>query len=212
MGGYRVQVPSSGTLVDAFNGMPDRLKAFVRAGVNVLSKVPPSNLELLFRAVLETIQSGESFSEAPVLTGALSLIASIASDRSESAEQFVNIAIDSKLIETADVGTLRMFLSAVIQNRQAVRRALQTSRLATQVLPSLSEFETTVDMRFGFEKGRLIESVPVILLHIDTDAQGQEIWLQLTKGQLERIIKELQDTLKNVERAEKVIEKSAIND
>jgi hypothetical protein len=224
MGSYRVQLPSTGTLEEAFARMPARVKDFVRAGLNVLTKLPENNLDLLLKVVLETIQSGESLSDvshvtrlgvpqedAPALIGSMSLLASLASGRAETAEQFVSSAVDSKLLEATHVGTARMFFNAVVQNRQAFKRAFDASRLSTRGLPSLTDFETTVDIRFGFEKGQLSESIAVVLLHIDTDAYGHEIWLQLTKVQLERMIRDLEETLKNVERAEKAVERSASN-
>jgi hypothetical protein len=225
MGSYKVQLPSTGTLEQALASMPPRVRDFVRAGFSVLVKVPENNLDLLLKAVLETIQSGESSSEvssltrlgvskedAPALIGAMSLLASLASARAETADQFVSSAVDSKLLDAAHVGPARMFFNAVVQNRQAFSRALETSRLSIEVLPSLTEFETTVDVRFGFEKGRVSHTVPIVLLHIDTDSYGQEIWLQLTKVQLERMIKDLEETLRNVGQAEKAVEKATSND
>ena len=103
-----------------------------------------------------------------------------------------------------------MFFKGVITNRPFIKRALETSRLSTQLLPSLLNFEAVVDVRFGFEKGRLSENVPVIIMHIDTDSMGQEIFLQLTKTSLERMIKDLEETLKNVVQVEKwIAQKSA---
>jgi len=221
MGSFKVQLPTTGTLDESLATMPTRVKGFVRAGLNALTKVPEENLDLLLKAVLETIQVGESSSEidsvkrlgippedTPALLGAISLLASLVSSRAETVEQFISSAVNSKLIDAEHTGTARIFFNAVVQNRQAFKRALETSRLAVRVLPSLTDFETTVDIRFGFEKGQLAGTTAVVLLHIDTDAVGQEIWLQLTKSQLERMIKDLGETLKNVERAEKAVEKS----
>lgn len=223
MGGYKLQLPSRGTMEEAISDMPARIKTYVRTGLTVLSGVPENNLSILFDLVLETIQSGKvmtdfevltrlgiSQADAPVLFGALSLLASVASTREESADQCVKITVDTKLVDASQASLALKFFSAVMQKRQLIRRALQVSSLSGAVLPSLVDFDIVVDVRFGFEKGRMTETAAVILMHINTDARGQEVWLQVTKVQLEGMIKELEETLRNVEQAEKsIVQKSA---
>ena len=111
MGTYRVQLPSRGTLEESFAEMPARVKTFVRTGIAVFTKVAPDNLHVLLKAVLGAIQAGEGSlgdlelitglgvpqEDIPALVGAMSLLASIASNRADTAEQFVKAAIDFKL-------------------------------------------------------------------------------------------------------------------
>jgi hypothetical protein len=76
-------------------------------------------------------------------------------------------------------------------------------------LPSLVDFETAVDVRLRFEKGQIKAGVPVVLVHIDTDATHEELWFQMTKAQAERLCTSLNDLLKDLEKAERVASSAA---
>jgi hypothetical protein len=60
-----------------------------------------------------------------------------------------------------------------------------------------------VDIRIGFDNDEIALAVPVVLVHIDTDSKDQEIWFQMSKGQLKTAIEDLTKILLRVEAAEK---------
>ncbi len=226
MGGYRVQLPSRGSLNETFTEMPPRVRNYIRSGLTTLAKIPERDLNLLVEVILESMQSGRSPAELemftrfgisrddiPTFVGAMSLLATVASTREVSAEQCVATAKDTKLIDENLASVALSFFAAVIQRRQAFQRALHVTSLSVGTLPSLIEFETVVDVRFGFEKGQISANATLIIIHINTDARGQEIWLQVTRSQLEGMIKELEEALRNAEQAEKLIaQKSTTNE
>ena len=135
-------------------------------------------------------------------------MASTLSNREDSADVVVDEFVKAGALETGDRTAVLRFASAVASRRGTFKQVMDRSRLASEVLPSLLEFESTVDIRLGFEKGRVAVFMPVALLHIDTDAQGQEVWLQLTRLQLEKIAEDLQETLKQMVEAENWVNKS----
>ena len=75
-------------------------------------------------------------------------------------------------------------------------------RLANVVLPSLVQFETTVDLRIQFDNEKPKDFVSIAVVHIETDAENTEIWCQLSRFQIETILDKLKNTLKEMEIAE----------
>jgi hypothetical protein len=216
MGTFHVQIPSRGTAQKLFADLPSGLKDYVRDGFAVLSRLPPQNFDEVRRVTLEAVEAGGSVGEAGLaaridikmadvrsLLAATSLFATFLLSRDENIVQLVAAAIEAKLIRTEDSPAVLVFYEAIERDRPALKETVERSRTLTSVLPSLLELEITVDMRLGFGKGRLDFATPIALVHLDTDAQGQEIWLQLTKKQVERVVNELQDALRKMEEAEK---------
>jgi hypothetical protein len=203
-------------LEEAFAEMPEGVKSFLREGFAVFSRLPEKSFTDVLAVVLDSIQSGSGVGEnelasrlglgredARVLLASMTLLSTIIATREETAEQLVRLAANSKLIESNYVDSAITFFRAVVADRSSVKRSMERSSVASEVLPSLLDFETTVDLRLEFERGRVNESLPIALVHLDTDAQGGEVWLQLNKMQVEKIIKDLQETLRKMEEAER---------
>lgn len=215
MGTFRVQMPPTGTLEEALARMPTNVKGFMRDGFNILARATDIDFDELSAVVLEAVQSGFPPTDAGLprlglaqedarhLLSSLSLAASLFSTRQENAEQFVDSAISTKIVEPSRKGLVLSFLTAVAKNKPAFARSIEQSRIASEVLPSFFSLEVAVDMRLGFDKGRVTNSIPVAVVHFDTDAENQEIWFQLNKRQLEKTIRDLEEALRKLEQAEK---------
>ena len=222
MGTFRVRLPSSGAIESDFERMPAPVRSFVRDGFDILARVPEKSFDDLRTAVIESVHSGSAIKEGDlptrlgvsaedtrVLLGSMSLIASMVSAREITADEFVISAVNVKLIGPQNKQAAHSFISAILRDRTALKRSIEQSSAASEVLPSLLDFEVTVDLRLAFEKNAVRDSIPVALVHIDTDAMSEELWFQANKRQLERLIKELEDAVQKMEQAEKWARRTA---
>jgi len=98
---------------------------------------------------------------------------------------------------------LRPFLENIVADRVRIRGALRRAALPSQVLPFLTDVEVVVDLRMAYEDNAVIDAVPVAIFHIDTDANDQEIWFQVSRGHLERLKADIEGALRKMEAAEK---------
>lgn len=216
MGTFRLQIPSTGTIEDNLARLPSQVRSVIREGFRILSRIPKAHLEGLRTAVIESIQAGSPTDEghlagllditpddARVLLGSMSLVASFVSARETTAEQFVNSATALKLIDPQAKDAALSFIAAVSRERSVLKHSIEQSTISSQVLPSLMDYDVSVDVRLAFEKGRVSDSVPVALIHIDTDAMNEELWFQANKKQLEKFIRELQEAVQKMNEAEK---------
>lgn len=196
--------------------MPTEIREYVKDGFTVLSKLPQQKFDEVRRVTLEAVEAGGNVGEAGLaarldinktevrsLLAATSLFATFLLSRDEKLGELVTSAVEAKLIRPDDSPAVLMFYEAIERDRPMHKEAMERYRSVSSGLPSLLEFETNVDMRFGFEKGRVGFATPMLLVHLDTDAQGQEVWLHLTKKQVVRVVNELQDALRKMEEAEK---------
>jgi hypothetical protein len=215
MGSFNMEIPPRGHPGDRFSNMPSGIKAFIRDGFSVLAKVPPTKMGDLFQVVLGSIEYGsvvdESEAQAKLgitkddarpLLAAVSLVASTLSSKDETADELIEELAKAGALDPVNRPAALKFAFEVVAKRTVVHQTFERSQLASRVLPSLDDFEATVDVRLGFDKNRIAFSVPVALVHIDTDARGQELWLQLSKRQIQKIIGDLQDTLEKMSVAE----------
>lgn len=217
MGSFRFAVPTrAATLSAVFSSMPAEVKGFLREGFATLAKIPPERFQDLLKAVLEQVQEGyagggSEFAktlgippeEGGPLFAAAGLFTSIFSSREVVVDDLMRYARTAEVINEKNAQAALQFAQLAARDRAAIARAMEQSGIASAVLPSLSTFETTVDLRLGFEKGRISTTVPLAVLHVDTDAEGQEVWVQLTKREVQRIVEDLQGVIRRLEEAEK---------
>lgn len=216
MGDLSVRIPSRGSLEEAFSEMPPGLRSFLSEGFIILSKLTREKVGELVPFVLESVQSGSGSDyknlatqldmerkDARLLLGSMTLLASMLSGREDTVQQFIKSAVDARIVNPEATGVATTLFEGLVADRAVLRQAMTRSSVSSEVLPSLLEFESTVDLRLGFDKFKVSFAVPVALLHLDTDASGQEVWLQVTRKQLENMIKDLEETLRKVVEAEK---------
>jgi hypothetical protein len=216
MGSFHLRIPNVGPGKEIFADMPPSIRAYISGGFRVLSKLPKQKWEEVKRVTVESIEEGRNVGEMDLMSrldisktevrsllAATSLFATLLLNRDERTEQLLEAGVEAKLLQADDKAAVFTFFESIERDREALKEAMEHSQISTEVLPSLLEFESTVDIRLGFEKGRLSFTAPIALVHLDTDARGQEIWLQLTKRHVEQIVKELQETLRKMDEAEK---------
>jgi hypothetical protein len=155
-----------------------------------------------------SIKFGLDQAEARSLLGAINFLGVILSapgeqeDESKMSDGMLAAEIISKDAQV----TVVSLLNELQRERSTVAGAFRRAALAHRLLPTLIDLELMVDVRMDFDKDQIALAVPVVLMHIDTDAADQEIWLQMNKGQLHKAIEDLKKTLARLEAAERWIQ------
>jgi hypothetical protein len=145
--------------------------------------------------------TGLSTSIAEQVASVYSLVIGLLSETTATPDEFVQAAVDKLFLEKDQIAA-RSIVAAVCEARGEINQTVARTQLAGEVLPSLYTFDVAVDLRVRVEKGSVVTSVPVAVLHIDTDADNHEIWLQLTKGDIDNLIRTLTKTLQDMQVAE----------
>jgi hypothetical protein len=94
------------------------------------------------------------------------------------------------------------FIEEVRKRGPEIKLQIRERRLSNAVLPSLEYLEMTVDARMEFDGGDITLSVPVAVAYLKTDAAHERLWFQLSKPQVKSLIKQLGDTLSQMEKTE----------
>lgn len=215
MGNFSIRIPSSGSLQELLDTMPLSVKRFLKEGFSLLEKVPQSKFGDLSVVVLDSIESGSgteqsgvgnkfglSDSEAGTALGSLSILAGLLATGDVAANALIEELVRGNALDSSHSQSVLNFANAFASKKAAVRLAIETSELASEVLPSFRALNTTVDLRPRFEKGRITVAVPVALLYIDTDVRNHELWVQVTEKQLQKLVSDLQAVLKRMEQAQ----------
>jgi hypothetical protein len=122
-----------------------------------------------------------------------------------TAEEFVAACVDAGLVDDSSRPVVEEFARDAARETPSIKAVLRQAEVSHEVLPSLVQLQATVDVRFSFEEDRVTASVPIVLVYIDTDAAHHEIWFQMTKRQVEKMIADLQGVLKNIEAAQRAL-------
>jgi hypothetical protein len=162
----------------------------------------------LHESEVQSLLENVSVDDAKAVMASGSFLAVAISSSDEGVEQVITGALNAKILTDTDAPSVRRFAALVVRDRDHYKRALEKQRLAGSVLPSLTMFDTLVDLRPSFGEGGFKFAIPIVLVHIDTDVTGQEVWFQAGKAQLENIIRELQEALNRIEVAEAWVNKS----
>jgi hypothetical protein len=209
---FRLPIATSDFLTD----IPKSAKTFLREGFNVLAGIQPP--QLVTGIVLESAESGSepkaadlaskfglSKADSQSLVGVISFLGLLLSKpgEPEAVPTIVNALLSSEILDKSAQATITVVLNELDSDRSSVTSALRRTSLASRLLPSLTDLGCVVDVRIGFDNDQVALAVPVVLVHIDTDSSRQEIWFQMSKGQLQTAIEDLTKTLLRVEAAEK---------
>ena len=196
--------------------IPSSFASYIRRGFSVLAGIPPVRYPLLIEQVVDSIDSpmlrgeeklasqfGVKEEDASPLLAAVSLVCVSMSATDETPESFVTVASEVKIVDEAHKASLLELTGLVARSRGRLKEDLQKSRTALRILPALTDFETAVDVRPIFKRDEIASTVPVTLVHIDTDTTHHEIWFQMSKTQLKFVIENLQDSLRRIELLER---------
>jgi hypothetical protein len=196
--------------------MPSGLKEVVRRGFGQLVSYPPDAQQQLIAEATKSLEGGHapdlaalaarlgrSASEVGDALSALTIAIIGMSSAERTATQLTDELVEAELFDGPQDAAVAL-AERIVQDRPAVQTSLKRGETARAVLPSLVDVETTVDIRLAFDKERVVDAIPVVVVHIDTDAVHEELWFQMTKLQVEHLITDLQHVLKLVAEAERI--------
>ena len=119
-----------------------------------------------------------------------------------NAEEFITSAVKAGIIPQNLVSKIQPFVDAVVAEKAQIGRVMRRAALPAQVLPYMSNFEVAVDIRLAFEEEAVLEAVSVAIVHIDTDANSEEIWFQASIQQMRKLKSDVELAIKRMEAAE----------
>jgi len=192
--------------------LPAGLKVAALQGFSLLNELSEEKATRLVEFVREAViaqgpvdqektasEFGLGRTQMGALVAAASLMAvAMSPPRQISAQTFVDAAIEANVLDRKDSDAALRLGKLVEAQRPAMRRALDRARMLAEVLPVLTNVDWTVDLRFGFAKDKIDAAIPIAMVFLDTDRQGQEICFQITKPHLERLIQELGRALSRI--------------
>ena len=206
-------------LSTVFSTAPDSIRGQFALGLKTISKLSDEQLRELLEILIESFASRAPVQETDVsvrfktspeeavgLVTTSSITAATLSTREDTVDQFVDAQSKAQWIGDGKTSEAAARLGRItVANRDRLKDALARSRLGAESLPVLTQFEATIDIRPNFDKesNQITFAVPIAILHIDTDAEGQEVRFQLTKRELEKMSNDVKDALKRMEEAER---------
>jgi hypothetical protein len=208
--------PSSGELAAVFADIPPQIREFLSKGFKVLSQVKQESLSDLVSIAAMVFSSdmpsereftelgkrfGVNVNDIPELLGAVNLLLQAICARSEPPNQIVEAATHAGMMGPSEQSNAFRLANVAAENKPALKAEFEAENIAAAVLPSLSAFSVAIDLRLEFEGEGVRRSVPVAIVHIDTDTQN-ELWLQLSVSQVERVAQELSMVLTKLRLAE----------
>ncbi len=177
------QVGSGGSLADAFADAPAAVRAFFRRGFNVLSKVSQEKFEQLVRIAAASLETSHLTPQVP---------GELASGLGISEPEAIAL-----------LAAASMFV-AMLTHRHELPEALVKAAEEAKVLES-ADVPAAAALAQVI-RGVVSVAVPVVVAYLKTDS-SKDLWFQLTRGQLERLIAQLELAKRNLEAAERWIEK-----
>ncbi len=214
MGSFNINIPrSERALADMVGRFPRAFREQAEKGFVVLATVNSQHYAEILKAVVITLESKRaplenlekylklSKNDLSMLFAAAMLTVPFLGEGG-NAEEFVGSAVKSGLIRAELVPQIQPFIDTVVAERAQIGRAIRRAALPGEVLPFLSNVEVAVDLRIGFEQEAVADAVPVAVIHIDTDANGKEIWFQASKQQMELFKKDIEEAIKRMDIAE----------
>src|SRR3989442_3297503 len=209
----------SGAFGESLGELPKSVKAVLGQGFKLFHTIPAEAARALLDAGGQSIAGRDvdvaalarrlgipEDDVAQALSATGMLIIAIAAENI-TPEEFVENAIKANVIEESDRSLVLTIANTVASGREQIKAGLDRETVATRVLPSFSMFESAVEIRLGFKDDRLFALVPVAVAFLDTDATHSQMWFQMSRAQVENLAKEVQDLLRRMEQAEKLIER-----
>lgn len=204
------------TINDAVKEMPQRPKEHLKRSLTVLLTAPKEVWERAITLVADAFDSpfsieedvlGKELGMTPadvkhVMNGATFFGAMLTAHPEATPSQFVESLIEHGFIQDANRPQALNFATLVASGRSKLTEDFEKSSLRTEVLPSLRRMDTSVDVRLSFSEKKDVVAVPVVLVMIDTDADCETLWFQVSKPELKSLIHKLNAALEQVELAE----------
>jgi hypothetical protein len=200
---------------------PDRAKASARQGFQIINGLSETDRAKAIEVMFSSLERGggsidiERLSnEIPSLTRrdagrvltALSFSFALLTQSEVTPTEFIEAGREN-LFDAGGEITASAIADVVINRRATLDKAMARNRLANAVLPSLAQFDVTVDLRIRFQNEKLQEFVPVALAHIDTDTDNIEFWFQLSRADIDILLDKLTKCAREMDVSEELLNK-----
>ena len=199
------------------NDIPDVVLARIRGGFTKLTEVEEKTRGEFINSILISLSDGGSPLSAELPKGlpesvgrlndsalAISVIFGIIVDIVLPLEAYKS-ASDGKLFDAGGWIAFDQVVSLINRDRTRLRAAVEDASLANTVLPSLVSFDVELDLRLRLEDGKILRGVPVVIVHLDTDCDGQQIWFQLKKTTIASLIESLSGAMNAMDAAGELV-------
>jgi hypothetical protein len=210
---------SKALLTNIGNVLPSAQRR-IKEGFSYLTALAPETRNVLFAEVSEMLKSGAGGlhlkpfvdltslkpPQVASIINALSATITTVVQTEPTTEDFLSAA-RGKFFDPEDEAAVVWTVDEAIANSAEWRDAFDRRRLANETLPTLSSFDVSVDLRLSFEDDSIQHGVAVALVHLDTDANGQEVWFQAGRADVEMMLAQLESALRHMELAEQFFEK-----
>jgi hypothetical protein len=197
-----------------FDNVPDRVRPVLAEAFHQLPRLNDAQLEILADITLDAFakQSAAPPEDAGarlgisdddawgLVTTGSTIVPGIVSET--SVDSVVATLEREKLVTSAEVPSVQKLVRLLQQRSAEFQKLLRVQRVTNAVLPSFKSISTTVDVRLHFEDDKIVDTAPVAVAFLATDATHERLWFQLSKAQLETLITDLQGALKQLSAAE----------
>jgi hypothetical protein len=199
--------------------IPERAKLAARQGFEVVHGLSDVDRQRAVDEMLTSLEKGSpAFDTEPLsniiptltrrdagrLATALSISLALLTQNSVSAGEFVQAARGT-IFEPASEAAAHAIADLVISQREKLAKAMARNRLANVVLPSVSDFSVTVDIRLQFTNDKVDAFVPVAIVAMDTDGENNRLWCQLSRADVDMILEKLRNAANQMDLAEKMM-------
>ena len=199
------------------NSSADTLRIMERA-LPLLDQITEPKIESYLAACLEAFKSPRQIDKLNlssklgmeeevalqlVTFGALLVLAARCS---ESPEEIVTMLSDRVQMSVPQRAVLKNLIERFRTNQETIERSIEKQQLANAVLPAFEYLRYVIDMRIDYDEETPVESIPVLIAYLRTDASAEHIWFQLSSEQVEQLIQDLSTARKMMQNAEKWFE------
>jgi hypothetical protein len=210
---HQIFVPTRARVSEVFERLPEEVKTSIREGSAVLARLSPAATEELLRSVRKVLTGfpqaatdelsaklGQNSRDAEAALSTASAIGSIISVGEHSADEFVKAMVGAGLADESERKAVQELAERFAGQRSEFRAAQKRTAIASETLPSLRHFQTSLDIRLSRREGQLT-AVPVVIVYIGTDSQTQKLWFQMSTEQLESFLEQLQKLHSDMQQA-----------
>jgi len=147
--------------------------------------------------------TGLSSLDSERLMSAYSLLIGLLSEAEVSLDDLVEAGRDV-IYFPEDGASMLAILKPINEGLGEIDAAVQRAQLAGRVLPSFQRMEVVIDLRLQFADGKVKHHIPVAVAYLKTDVATEDMWFQMSRGDVEDTIKSLNEVLSNMIAAETI--------
>ncbi|MBM5651329.1 hypothetical protein GSH05_06550 [Burkholderia pseudomallei] len=204
------------TFHSALDDIPERAKSLLVRGLQSLAQLDPGKWEALVEMAISASVSSYPVRPEDVrkhleidaeqgrwIGNAATFVVTLLGAYSDvTPDAFISEISERGLVDDTNKDAIKNFVAFVAERRQKLEEDAEKATLRAAVLPTLQEFNIAVDIRFDEDPNGKPRLAPIAVTMIDTDSEGQLVWFQMSKRQVESVIQQLQEALAKLEKAE----------